>query len=337
VKKTIQLTLALGFACTLSAAFRAQTLNAQALAPAAPAPQPAATHAANPFPPVNPRNFTAASPTPAEVDSFLKQLWGYDENRIWQVAAIEKTQAPGVAKVIVFVDEKGQEGKGTQSIFYTMPDGKHAIASDVMDFGVTPFAEKKALLAAQADGPAHGAKSNALELVEFADLQCPRCKDAQDTMDQLATDFPEAKIVFENFPLQSQHPYAFQAATEGVCIRKAKGDEAFFLYAKAVFDTQGALTPDSHDATLLAAAEKAGADPAAAAACAKTPEAKADVEASFKLGQSIGVNATPTLVINGQLISIGQVQYETLKKIVAYRATMDGVTVHVQPTLSNIK
>ena len=71
-------------------------MGAWAQAPAAPVAQPQApaTHATapvDPFPPVNLKNFTASSPTTAEVNAFLKQSWGFDENRIWSVAAILKT------------------------------------------------------------------------------------------------------------------------------------------------------------------------------------------------------------------------------------------------------
>ena len=310
------------------------TMYAQdAAAPAA--PTPAAN--ANPFPAVNPKNFTVASPTADEVNSFLKAIWGYDENRIWSVAAILKTAAPGVAKIVVFVSDKTQPGKGTSTEFYTTPDGKHAIAGTVIDFGAKPFAENRVLLQQEATGPSRGAKSNELMLVEFADLQCPHCKDAQDSMDNLAQDFPQAKIVFENYPLSDIHPYAFRAAAEGVCVRKAKGDAAFFTYAKAVFDKQAMLTAEGVDAALSAAVTAAGGDPAAAATCAAGPEAKADVDASMKLGTEMGVDQTPMLSVNGHLLPMSQMSYDVLKKIVAYQAGLDGVTVHVQPTLSNIK
>src|SRR5471032_2435567 len=83
---------------------QAPTLNpqpAQTAAPQAPAtPKPQAGQVT--FPKVEQKNFTADSPTTAEVDSFLKAMWGYDENRVWEVAAILKTPAPGVARVVVF-------------------------------------------------------------------------------------------------------------------------------------------------------------------------------------------------------------------------------------------
>jgi len=272
-----------------------------------------------------------------EVNSFLKAMWGYDDNRIWEVAAITKTPAPGVARVVVFVADTTQPGKGTSSVFYTTPDGKHAIADKVMDFGAKPFAPDRALLQARADGPTRGAKGNELMLVEFADLQCPHCKDAQETMNNLAQDFPQARIVYENFPLAEIHPYATRAAAEGVCIRKAKGDAAFFQYVQGVYERQGALTVESGEAALAAAATAAGADPKAAAACAATPAARAEVDAESKLGKDIGVDQTPMLAVNGHLLPLGGIPYEVLKRIVAYQAGQDGIEVHLQPTLSNLK
>jgi protein-disulfide isomerase len=307
----------------------------QAAAPQAPAPQ-AAAHS-NPFPAVNPKNFTATSPTADDVNSFLKSIWGYDENRIWSVAAVLATPAPGVSKVVVFVADKTQPGKGTQTIFFTTPDGKHAIADNVIDFGPKPFAESRKTLQERANGPARGAKSNDLLLVEFADLQCPHCKEVQAIMDNIVQDFPQARVVFENYPITSLHPYAFRAAAEGECVRKAKDDAAFFTYAQAVFATQEGLTAERADATLSAAVTKAGGDPAAAVACAETPAIKDEVNASEKLGTDIGVDQTPMLAVNGHLLPIASIPYETLKKIIAYQAGQDGVVVHVQPTLSTLK
>ena len=302
--------------------------------PTAPAPQPVPQVK---FPKLDLKNFTADSPTVDEVNSFLKAMWGYDENRVWQVAAIMKTQAPGVARVVVFVADKTQPEKGTSSVFFTTPDGKHAISDKVMNFGAKPFADDRALLQAKADGPARGAKGNDLMLVEFADLQCPHCKEAQETMKNLAADFPQAKIVFENFPLADLHPYATPAAAEGLCVRKAKGDAAFFTYAQAVYDKQEGLTPAAAQATLDAAVTAAGADPKATMACAATQAAKDEVAAELKLGQDIGVDQTPMLVVNGYALPMMSLPYSVLRQIVAYRANQDGIPVTLQPQLTTLK
>ena len=321
---------------TMALLVMAMPLVAQTAEPSAPAPQAAAPVVTLPAP--NPKNFTAAVPTKETVDSFLKALWGYDENRIWSVAGIFKTRAPGVAKVVVFVADKSQPGtKPAETVFFTTPDGMHAVAGDVIDFGAKPFAAARKVLQERATGPAKGASSTDLELVEFADLQCPHCKEAQDTMDQLAQDFPQARIVFQNFPLSEIHPYAAVAAAEGVCVRKAKGDAAFFTYAAAVFNTQGALTPDSYLPTLASAAKKAGADYIEMAKCAESQAAKDEVKASYDLGVELGVDQTPLLAVNGHLLPLGSIPYEVLKKIIVYQAAQDGIVVKVQPTLTNLK
>ena len=277
------------------------------------------------FPPVNGKFFTAATPSVATVDSFLKAIWGYDENRIWQVAAIQKTPAPGVSKVTVFVTEKtAGRGQVQTTQFFITPDGKHAIADAVINFGASPFADTRKDLMERADGPWRGAAGKELELVEFADMQCPHCKDAQVAMDQLVRDFPKAHVVFQHYPLVDIHPFAFQAAAYGVCMAKTSND-AFFKYTQAVFDSQDGLTPEMAATTLSGAVAKAGGDPTAVAACAASDATKAAVNASARLAEDTGVDQTPMLAINGHLVPIGALPYETLKKIVAYQATLDGV------------
>ncbi len=305
---------------------------------AAPAPPQLQIHSLDPsshpdpFPPVDAKFFTATTPTVDTVNSFLKALWGFDPNRIWRVEAIQTTKAPGVSKVVVFVSEKSANAKVQTTAFFVTPDGHYAIAdsSGVIPFGATPFAETRKLLQDHADGASRGAASKDLMLVEFADLQCPHCKEAQTAMDQLAKDFPNARIVFQSFPLTALHPLAFKAAAYGYCVQKQKND-AFFPYAAAVFDGQAALTPETGDATLKAAVTKAGLDPAAIDACAATQPIQDQVNASIKLATDTGVDQTPILSVNGHLLPLAQIPYETLKNIVAYQATLDGVSTGAAP------
>jgi protein-disulfide isomerase len=280
----------------------------------------------DPFPPVNPKFFTATTPTVDTVNSFLKAMWGYDANRLWRVEAIQKTPAPSVSKVVVFLTDKTPNAKVQTTVFFVTPDGAHALAgADVIPFGATPFAEPRKALMERADGATRGATSKNLMLVEFADLECPHCKEAQGTMDQLVKDFPNARVVFQSFPLVEIHPFAFKAAAYGYCIQGQKND-AFFPYAAAVFDNQGALTAATGDQTLKDAVTKAGLDPAAIDACAATQATKDKVSASIKLAEDVGVTQTPMIAIDGHLIPLTGIPYETLKTIVSYQASIDGVS-----------
>jgi protein-disulfide isomerase len=317
----------------------APPVTSPATAEAAQVTQPQAPHPTtpvDPFPAVNLKNFTADSPTTAEVNAFLKSIWGYDANRIWSVAAIQKTPAPGVARVVVFATDKTHSDKVSRNEFFITPDGKHAIAGGVVDFGEKPFEQRRDLLQQEANGPAEGAASKDLLLVEFSDLLNGRSKDAQDVVENLLKDIPQARLVIENFPADGS-PYALRAAEDGVCVRKAKGDAAYFTYAQAVYAKQKGLTSTTLQPALDDAITAAGADAKSIAACAVTPETKADVEASIALAAKAGVDGAPVLVVNGRVLPPVDVPYDMLKRIVAYQAQLDGIHVTIQPTLSNMK
>ena len=247
------------FALGLAGAAAQVPQNPQVQAPAKAAPAPAAAGQAapaaapaplklyslnsetqaDPFPPVNPKFFTADSPSVATVESYLKTMLGFDANRIWRVEAIQKTAAPGVSKVTVLISQRGSTAKAQGAIFFVLPDGKHLLAGEaVTPFGAEPFAPTRALLQARADGPARGSAAKDLMLVEFSDLQCPHCKEAQATMAKLEQDFPKARIVYQAYPLVDIHPYAYQAAAYGVCVAQ-KGADAYFTYAQQVYQHAG--------------------------------------------------------------------------------------------------
>ena len=277
------------------------------------------------FPKPDPANFTAAAPTKDVVDSFLEANWGYDADRMWQIQAIRKTPADGVSQVVVLIGDKTGKQKPQVLSFFALPDGKHIITGDdIITFGANPFADSRQQLQQRANGPYRGAASKDLELVEFADFQCPHCKEAQANMEKLVADYPKARIVFQSYPIPALHPQALNAAEYGVCVSKLGGSTAFFQFASAVFDGQdGLATPDGATLTLNSATTKAGLDPAKVATCAATPEVKADVDASIQLGKDLGVNEVPTLMINGREIP-ATAPYDLLKKIIDYQAKADG-------------
>ena len=117
-----------------------------------------------------------------------------------------------MSKVVVFVGDKTGKEKPARFAFFALPDGKHIISGDeIINFGDHPFAENSASRCSSAPTALIAARpSKDLELVEFADFQCPHCKEAQANMDKLVADFPKARIVFQNFP-HRVHPSCIRA------------------------------------------------------------------------------------------------------------------------------
>jgi protein-disulfide isomerase len=314
--------LAALFIPVVNAAAQDQAPAAPAQAPSAPAPATAPV-----FPKPDPANFTATAPTKETVNAFLQTSWGYDDSRIWQVQAILKTQVEGISKVIVYFGDKAGKTKLSGLQFFALADGKHIIAGDeIIPFGEKPFADARAQLQQRATGPYRGSASKDLELVEFADFQCPHCKEAQANMDKLAADFPKARIVFQNYPLARIHPASVSAASYSICVAKEGGSNAFFTFASTVFEGQDGLnTADGATLTLNSAVAKAGLDPAKIKACSATPETAATLAASVKLAEDLSINQTPILLINGRQVPVAGTPYETLKQIVEYQIKLDGI------------
>lgn len=299
---------------------------AQDQTPATPDAAPAAPTAAPVFPAPDPADFTASSPTKDVVNAFMQANLGFDQNAMWQVQAIQKTQIAGMSKVTVYVGDKTGKQQPYRFGFFTTPDQKHIIVGEkIISFGERPFAANRAVLQQRADGPFRGSPSKDLEIVEFADFQCPHCKAAQANMEKLVADFPKARIVFQNDPLPSIHPQSVLAAAYGICVAKQAGSTAFFQFAAAVFDGQDGLgTPDGATLTLNSAVTKAGLDPAKVSACAASPETKAAVDSSIALSKDLEISSVPTLVINGREVT-ATAPYDTLKQIIQFQAKMDGV------------
>jgi protein-disulfide isomerase len=304
--------------------------KAQDQTPASPAaaPAPSAPAASAPtFPKPDPADFTSDSPSKETVNAFMQANLGFDQNSIWQVQAIQKTQLPGINRVVVFVGDKSGKQQPYRFAFLTAPDMKHIMVGDrIIPFGEHPFEEHRNILQQRANGPYRGSASKDLELVEFADFQCPHCKAAQANMDKLVTDFPNARIVFQNDPIPSIHPQSVTAAQYGLCVTKLGGNTAFFTFAAAVFDGQdGLATADGATLTLNSAVTKAGLEPAKVQACANTPEIKAGVDASMQLAKDLDISSVPTLAINGRQIP-ANAPYDTLKQIIEYQEKQDGLS-----------
>src|SRR6202040_2992719 len=140
---------------------------------------------------------------------------------------------------------------------YVTSDGKYALIGDIIPFGTRPFDAARDELSKKADGPSRGPADAPVTVVEFSDLQCPHCKEAQPTIDKLMSDEKNVRLVFQNFPLSS-HDWAAKAAYYGDCIGRTS-PEAFWKYVASVYDAQKDITASNADEKLTAIADHSGA------------------------------------------------------------------------------
>lgn len=236
-------------------------------------------------------------PSETTVESFLQQQFGYQHDMTWKIASIKPSPIEGLAEVTVVL----ANGQGQQlSKFYVGADGKHALVGEIIPFGARPFDPANELLEKGINGPSKGPKDSKVLIVEFGDLQCPACKAAQPTIESLVAAEPNARFVFQNFPLDI-HNWAMRGASFADCVGRASND-AFWKFVSKTYETQSDITAQNVDEKLTAIADSVGVKGSEIAACADKPETKARIDASIKLGKAVDVTGTPTLFINGRKV-----------------------------------
>ena len=161
-----------------------------------------------------------------------------------------------------------------------------------------------------------GSDSAPVEIIEYADYQCPACQQFATVewpyvRDRLVTP-GRVRWVFKDFPLQ-QHPWARLAAHSAAC---ASDQNKFWEYADAVFATQ----PDwsaSRDAGKIfrEQAEKVGLNAAAWDQCMSALKFAGRIQASAEQGVKAGVGSTPSFVIGGRIYA-GVLPYDKIKALV---------------------
>ncbi len=279
--------------------------------------QPAhpAKAAAKPVPTSAAAEVTTVLPSEDTVNSFLFQMFGYDGTITWKVGEIRPSEVPGLADVSVVITNP--QGSNANRLLVSA-DGKHVISGEILPFGAKPFEDARAKLEKGVNGAAKGPEKAAVTIVEFTDMQCPHCAKAASTIDQLLAQEPEARFIVQNFPLP-MHNWAEKAAAYVDCVGRASND-AVWKFVQKTFDEQANITEANADEKLQALATASGANAEEIAACAAQPDTKARIEASAALGKSVGVNATPTLFINGRSLP-GGAPVDVLKKIVDFMAS----------------
>jgi protein-disulfide isomerase len=278
---------------------------------ARPAAKPAATSAA--------AEVTTVLPSEDTINSFLFQWFGYDPTITWKVNEIRPSLVPGLAEVLVIITTA--QGSRPNPLLVSS-DGKHVIAGDILPFGAKPFEDARVKLEKGVNGSAKGPAKAAVTIVEFSDMQCPHCAKAAPAVEQLLALEPEARFVFQNFPLPA-HDWAEKAAGYVDCVGHASpgqpSKDAVWKFIQKTFEEQANITAANADEKLKAIATAAGANADDIAACAAQPDTKARIEASIALGKSVGVSGTPTLFINGRNASGFPVDMQ--KKIVDFAAS----------------
>ena len=183
-------------------------------------------------------------------------------------------------------------------------------SAGVGDAPVTPITPRT--FHTTVDGPHLGDPSAPVKIDAWEDFQCPSCKQyTEETESSVILDFVETGKVYYTY-----HFYPFidrglpggeshQAANAAMCA-SAQGrfwDYHDMLFANWIGENEGGFA----NPRLVAFAQTLGLDMTAFNACFSADRYASQIQQDFAAGQTMGVNGTPSVFVNGTILTPGYI------------------------------
>jgi len=203
---------------------------------------------------------------------------------------------------------EGSDKKQTYD-FLLSKDGKTLMRMAKIDLTKDPYAElmKKIDLSGR---PTRGNKDAKVVAVNYDDFECPYCSRMHQTLfPQLLKEYGDrVTFIYKDFPLAEIHPWAIHAAVDANCLASQNND-AYWDFADYIHANQTEVNSEKSrdgqfgalDRLAMVQGQKHNVDGAKLQSCVKAQKDEA-VRASVKEGSTLGVEATPTLFVNGEKI-----------------------------------
>jgi protein-disulfide isomerase len=159
-----------------------------------------------------------------------------------------------------------------------------------------------------ASAPSMGPMDAPIVIVEWSDYQCPFCKRAAPTVNQVLAEYKgKIRFVYRDYPL----PFHKQAMPSSLAAHCAEDQGKFWEYHNNLFDVAGDLS----DADLSKRASDLGLDMTKYNACMQAKSGEAAINAAYNDGAAVGVTGTPAFFINGRML-VGAQPFEQFKSII---------------------
>jgi hypothetical protein len=168
--------------------------------------------------------------------------------------------------------------------------------------------------------PGKGPEGAPVLIVEFADFECPACAAARPVIEDVFEHHPgQVRLVFKHFPL-GMHPNAEKAARASVAAQK---QNKFWEMYSLLFENQAALSPENVEKL----AEKAGLDLTRFRQDRDSESVADSVAKDRKQGETLALDSTPTLFINGRKFPATTEFKQDLDDWITLELTLKGVAV----------
>ncbi len=252
---------------------------------------------------------TAQSVSPDLAQKIERQVRAYykvpAELKVLVGPASPSSDFPNYDSIVVTVDN----GERKQDLnFLVSKDHSSLIRMNKFDLSKDPYAETMSKIDTSGR-PTRGAKASKVVVVSFDDFQCPFCaRMHQELFPEIFKEYGDrVTFIYKDFPME-MHPWAMHAAVDANCLAAQNGD-AYWDFADYIHANQHEVSNEKTPAARLEAldrltmlqGQKHNLDVVKLQSCVKAQDENA-VKASVKGADAVGVDATPTLFVNGEKI-----------------------------------
>jgi protein-disulfide isomerase len=144
-------------------------------------------------------------------------------------------------------------------------------------------------------------------LVEFFDYNCGYCKRGLADMLKLLQTDKNLKVVLRDYPILT--PGSIEAADVALAVKNQIQGDKFLQFHQELLSSRGAVGKDR----ALEVAQSVGVDISKLQADMSDPGLRKSLASNLQLGETLGINGTPSYVIGSELVP-GAVGYDALKQ-----------------------
>jgi protein-disulfide isomerase len=237
------------------------------------------------------------SQTQKSIEAFLRSYYALGPEIKITVGAPTEFGPSGILESAIEV----KTPESTEKIkMYITKDGRYLIRGEINDLTTDPLADTVKKIQT-ANSPTLGNPNAPITLVEYSDFECPVCRNLHDSLRGLLPNYPQVKLIFKDYPLDTIHPWARTAALAGRCAYQ-QDPKAFWKMYDSIYDNQDVISASNVYDKVMDFASKAGLNQEVFKACMSAPETTQAVDASIANGNLLEVRSTPTVFVNGRRI-----------------------------------
>jgi protein-disulfide isomerase len=255
----------------------------------------------------------APAPAPAisnqQISDYVRKSFNVPPSVGIAIKDSPKSSIQGLREIrIEFTTERGPQ---TQEAWIT-PDNR-LIVGRLFDLTVDPY-KKNLDKIDLANAPTTGPSDAKVTIVEYSDFQCPYCSQAHGTIDQLLQQYQgKVKLVYKHLPL-NMHNWAEDAAVASSCVAQ-QDNAAFWKLYDYLFTNQATITKETLAQKVIEATKDSKVNQEDLKKCVDSKATMTIVKANMTEAESLGLNSTPSFIINGRPV-IGALELAQFKQVI---------------------